>query len=285
MIRSFARVRNSIVPTFITLSPSTFFNFFLRGVNVTMDNDNNLCNYLSTSYPAVVDENKTDISLQLNDPRNLEDNKVKDNIDIKECSKTMSIATSADSADDQIIFTRGTDVELRLESQGKKVERLTKAEKKKLKYLRVTEFRKAKRLKKRQKRKENAPSYTEEERIAYRKMKKLEQEESDTRLANAQVNGLKVCIDLSFTHSHPAEINSLYNQLSICYGILKKAQMPVHLHITSLQSESSELYQGLRHHVGFHRWKYVERMNEGPWESSDIIQKENIIYLTRIIKN
>ena len=106
---------------------------------------------------------------------------------------------------------------------------------------------------------------SQEENESRRQKLTMERRSTDARLENALICGLKVCIDLSFDISHnERERFSLCKQLSLSYGILKRALCPVHLHLTSLPSDS-ELYRGLCKQ-GVQSWKITHK-SSSPWEN------------------
>jgi hypothetical protein len=88
---------------------------------------------------------------------------------------------------------------------------------------------------------------TEEEKDEQKQQRKRRLEDTDDRLRRALTEGIKLCIDLGFDvngyHSEK-EQRSLSKQVSLSYAAVKRADNPVHLHITSF-NDSSVTGQGL----------------------------------------
>jgi hypothetical protein len=96
------------------------------------------------------------------------------------------------------------------------------------------------------------------------------------KLSLALQDGLNVCFDLSFDHEHdPRERLSLAKQLSLSYGIVKKAQSPLHLHLCSFEGLDAILIDRL-HCQGLHNWK-VDIHDREP---CDVFAVEQLIFLT-----
>jgi Trm5-related predicted tRNA methylase len=110
-------------------------------------------------------------------------------------------------------------------------------------------------------------SLTEEEKVAYRTAKKQEVLDGKERLKAAMLNGINLCIDLSWDVEHSVrERQSLYKQLSLTYGCLKRAAKPMHLHITSVlpgsETENGLIVQGVQ------QW-FASMHEESPWQLFD----------------
>ena len=66
------------------------------------------------------------------------------------------------------------------------------------------------------------------------------------KLNNSLINGLNICIDLSYESSHSErELSSLSKQLRYAYSIVKKSSASIHLHLSSISSDSY-VYQSLK---------------------------------------
>lgn len=116
---------------------------------------------------------------------------------------------------------------------------------------------------------------SEEEMLSAREKKKHEMSIGAARLMAARDNGVNVCVDLSWDEENSlTEKRSLWKQLSLCYGCLKRTEVPIHLHITSLD-EGSVTAEGLRVQ-GMHNW-LASVHTESPWE---LFPHEKIIVLS-----
>jgi tRNA (guanine9-N1)-methyltransferase len=153
--------------------------------------------------------------------------------------------------------------------------RLKKSEKKALKIERTKLSRKRKNLQYKENLARRIQLMDPDERQRVSTERRLQNEQSSARLSASLLSGLNVCIDLSFDEEHnDRDRSSLVKQLALSYSVLKLAQNPVHLHITSL-SEGSALDGGLRKQ-GAQNWK-VTLSCQAPWELFD---KERVIILS-----
>jgi Trm5-related predicted tRNA methylase len=113
---------------------------------------------------------------------------------------------------------------------------------------------------------------TSEERTNYKLEKKRRDDAREDRLKIAWNNGLNVCIDVSYENDHnDKELKSLWKQISLSYGVMRKSEHPLRLHITSLISESNT-HMGLKSQ-GLDSW-LIHQHFEKVWELfpiSDII--------------
>ena len=67
---------------------------------------------------------------------------------------------------------------------------------------------------------------TEEEKLTQKLLRQQRQELSENRLKHAMISGINVCVELAFDEENSEkERKSLWKQLSLTYGILKKAQV------------------------------------------------------------
>lgn len=114
-----------------------------------------------------------------------------------------------------------------------------------------------------------------DEKIEQKELKTLKNLQCEERLIDALSSGLNVCIDLSFDSKHSdKEKKSMYKQISLTYGILKRVDIPVHLHLTSLKP-SSDTENGLRLQ-GMSSW-HVTCTERAPWE---VFPNDKIIILS-----
>jgi Trm5-related predicted tRNA methylase len=110
-------------------------------------------------------------------------------------------------------------------------------------------------------------SLTEEEKVVYRQNKKQEVLEGNERLKQAMLDGVNLCVDLSWDCEHSVrERQSLCKQLSLTYGHLKIAPKTMHLHITSVEPDSA-VEKGL-HTQGILNW-FATTHQESPCELFD----------------
>ena len=67
---------------------------------------------------------------------------------------------------------------------------------------------------------------TEEEKLTQKLLRKERQEQTEMRLKCAMTSGINVCVELAFDEENSEkERKSLWKQLSLTYGILKRAQV------------------------------------------------------------
>lgn len=161
------------------------------------------------------------------------------------------------------------------------VNRLSKSEKKALKAARLMERRKfhAEQYKNRRK--------VHNEELLKSKMKEFDGEtfvshckgplksETAAKMDHALEFGLNVCIDLSFDVEHnERERISVAKQMSLAYGVVKKARAPLHLHLCSFV-EGSTLSEKL-HNQGCKNWK-ISFHDETSW---NLFPVESLIILS-----
>ena len=121
---------------------------------------------------------------------------------------------------------------------------------------------------------------SEEEKLIAREKKKNDLLMGISRLEAARESGVNVCVDMSWDQENSlTEKRSLWKQLSLCYACLKRTEVPVHLHITSLQ-EGSVTAEGLRVQ-GMEKW-LTSIHRESPW---DIFPNDKIIVLSPDAEN
>jgi tRNA (guanine9-N1)-methyltransferase len=124
-------------------------------------------------------------------------------------------------------------------SQQQKISlRLSKQEKRELKYARIKEARKEKAKEYRRRKSDRVTSefraMTDEEIALNKRLRKQEEEAVKERVQKGFEQGLNVCIDLGFDNGDGRELRSLYKQLSLSYGVNRRANVPLHLHVSSL---------------------------------------------------
>jgi tRNA (guanine9-N1)-methyltransferase len=167
--------------------------------------------------------------------------------------------------------------------QGKP--RASKAEKRAVKHAAIKErrreVRKLQREKTVAKQRAEWEALSEEDRAqrkAATKKAKEFAEERLRRILEGDLSSLNVCIDLGFEieieHSDK-EKRSLCKQLQLTWSVLKRAAVPIHLHVSSLGQLSTNLIESLRV-VGFASWS-LDRHDEAPW---NIWPRSSIVLLS-----
>ncbi len=172
------------------------------------------------------------------------------------------------------------DAENEYDAMKPHITRLSKAEKRALKAEKLKEKRKfnSKQYKARRKEKLQSMQHidsgldtdlSQSEQPLIRKTDILE------KLTKSLECGINVCIDLAFDGEHDnRERSSLAKQLSLSYGIIKKAQSPLHIHLCSLVSHSS--VDHMLQQQGLNNWK-VDVHCEASW---DLYPTENLVFLS-----
>uniref|UniRef100_A0A0V0G9J6 tRNA (guanine(9)-N(1))-methyltransferase n=1 Tax=Triatoma dimidiata TaxID=72491 RepID=A0A0V0G9J6_TRIDM len=90
----------------------------------------------------------------------------------------------------------------------------------------------------------------------------------------ANKSKLRIILDFSFDHLMTnKDLNKCVNQMSRCYSVNRRAERPLHLHVTNFCGKSKEIMQK---HDGYHNWD-VHFWTEN---YLDIFNKEELIYLT-----
>lgn len=74
---------------------------------------------------------------------------------------------------------------------------------------------------------------SEEEKRQHTARRLRSQDDMTKRLDEALQSGINVCVELSFNIGSEKEQKSLSKQLSIGYGIIRKCEKPIHLHVTA----------------------------------------------------
>ncbi|KAE8736204.1 ACT domain-containing protein DS12 [Hibiscus syriacus] len=134
---------------------------------------------------------------------------------------------------------------------------------------------------------EKLAALSEDERVELidsRKESRKERMEKETeergqkiqRLTQAKETGQNIVVDLEFSHlmTH-SEIHSLVQQITYCYGVNGRCNLPAHLWLTGVQGEMETQLQLL---PGFDKWiiekerqSYIEGFSE---------RKDDLVYLT-----
>ncbi|XP_061769040.1 tRNA methyltransferase 10 homolog B isoform X2 [Nerophis ophidion] len=109
--------------------------------------------------------------------------------------------------------------------------------------------------------------------LSKRVMKAISRE----RLAEARCSGLKVCVDLSMTHSmSDKEVSRLAAQLRRLYGSNKQALRPFHLFLTDLKEDSRLFSECVRMNAGFLHYA----MEITQQSCLDIFPAQSLVYLS-----
>ncbi|XP_061816552.2 tRNA methyltransferase 10 homolog B isoform X2 [Nerophis lumbriciformis] len=109
--------------------------------------------------------------------------------------------------------------------------------------------------------------------LSKRVMKAISRE----RLTEARCSGVKVCIDLSMTHSmSDKEVSRLAAQLRRLYGSNKQALRPFHLFLTDLREDSRLFSECVRMNAGFLHYS----MEITQQSCLDIFPAQSLVYLS-----
>ena len=114
---------------------------------------------------------------------------------------------------------------------------------------------------------------SEEEKEERQERRVQRQEEIRLRLtaavSNTATQNLQVCIDLSFEESHSeVEKKSMLYQVCLAYGVLRKAEKPVHLHITGIGKITPATMLAFTD-LGAMNWEFTTRHDNSAWEEFD----------------
>ncbi|KAJ7946451.1 tRNA (Guanine(9)-N1)-methyltransferase [Quillaja saponaria] len=103
-----------------------------------------------------------------------------------------------------------------------------------------------------------------------------EKDKKMERLTKAKEFGMKIVIDLEFSHlMTPTEIDSLVQQIMYCYAVNGRCTSPAHLWLTGCKGEMDNQLKRL---PGFDKW-IMEKENRSYIEALKH-QKENLVCLT-----
>ncbi len=159
-------------------------------------------------------------------------------------------------------------------NHGYVVNRLSKAEKKSLKAQRLKEKRRFNTLQYKARKRDRAKNNPQPA-DSNSATPILRKSDINDKMKKALECGLNVCIDFAFDQEHDErERSSLAKQVSLSYGIIKKASSPLHMHLSSCVRDSP-LHQKLQHQ-GFSNWKVD--VHDGPaW---DIFPRNSLVFLS-----
>lgn len=119
-------------------------------------------------------------------------------------------------------------------------QRLSNFAKRELKFQHALDRQKLAKARLKLKKREAYEKMNEEERALRSDTRKKALADTLSRMQHAQSHGLNVCIDFSMDYeNNDRERRSLCKQLCVAYGTLKKAERPIHLHLTSLRTSSN----------------------------------------------
>lgn len=143
------------------------------------------------------------------------------------------------------------------------------------------EYYKMKEKRRKERNEEEWNKLTQEEKEMHKLTRIQRQEETRRRLTEAMSSppphSLQVCIDLSFEGSHSeTERKSMLYQVCLAYGGLRKAEKPVHLHITGLGHIPPNSMEALTS-LGALNWEFVTRHDKTAWDEFD---RDNVVILS-----